>query len=70
LRGERWAISPAGLGAFLAALPDPMRLGALELDDGSVAVGFHCDPVAAAAAENITSYGSWRAWLAGQAVRG
>ncbi|HEY3737071.1 MAG TPA: allophanate hydrolase [Jatrophihabitans sp.] len=63
LAGERWAISPAGLGAFLAALPDPMRLGVVHLDDGATAVGFHCDPVAAVGAQDITELGSWRAYL-------
>jgi allophanate hydrolase len=63
LIGERWTISPAGLGHFLAGLPAPMSLGEIELDDGSSAVGFHCDPTAAAAALDITEFGSWRAYL-------
>jgi allophanate hydrolase len=61
LVGERWLVSPAGLGAFLAALPEPMLLGSIELADGSKAVGFACDAVAAAGGEDITRYGDWLA---------
>jgi allophanate hydrolase len=63
LIGERWTISPAGLGRFLAGLPEPMSLGEIELDDGSTAVGFHCDAAAAATARDITEFGGWRAYL-------
>jgi allophanate hydrolase len=61
LAGERWLVSEAGLGRFLAALPEPMLLGSIELADGSRAVGFACDSVAAAAGEDITRYGDWLA---------
>jgi allophanate hydrolase len=61
LVGERWLVSEAGLGAFLAALPEPMLLGSMELADGSRAVGFACDAVAAAQGEDITRYGDWLA---------
>ena len=61
LVGERWLVSKAGLGAFLAALPEPMLLGSIELQDGSMAVGFACDAVAAAGGEDITRYGDWLA---------
>jgi allophanate hydrolase len=63
LSGEQWSISPAGLGAFLAALPEPMRLGPVELDNGYLLVGFHCDPIVCAGGEDITAYGSWPAYL-------
>jgi allophanate hydrolase len=42
IRGERWTLSTAALGSFLAALPAPMGLGAVTLDDGSSIVGFAC----------------------------
>ena len=61
LVGERWLVSEAGLGAFLAALPEPMLLGSMELADGSRAVGFACDAVAAAQGEDVTRYGDWLA---------
>ncbi|MHC6591391.1 allophanate hydrolase [Arthrobacter sp. C152] len=61
LAGERWLLSPAALGTFLAGLPEPMLLGSTQLSDGSTAVGFACDAVAAAAAEDITAWGDWLA---------
>lgn len=61
LVGERWLVSEAGLGSFLASLPEPMLLGSVELADGSKAVGFACDAVAAAHGEDITRYGDWLA---------
>lgn len=61
LVGERWLLSPAALGRFLASLPEPMLLGSLRLSDGSAAVGFACDAVAAAGGEDITARGDWLA---------
>ncbi|GAA2146122.1 allophanate hydrolase [Glycomyces algeriensis] len=58
LPGERWRLSPAALGRFLAALPAPMTLGAVELDDGTWATGFCAN---AASGTDITAAGGWRA---------
>lgn len=66
LAGERWLLSPAGLGRFLADLPEPMLLGAMELADGTTAVGFACDAVAAAEGEDITVWGDWLADRSGE----
>jgi allophanate hydrolase len=66
LAGERWMLSAAGLGRFLAALPAPMALGRITLADGTGVVGFLCaGPVAGA--PDITSLGDWRAHLAATA---
>ncbi|MFB7948573.1 allophanate hydrolase [Kitasatospora phosalacinea] len=67
--GERWTLAPAALGRFLAALPAPMSLGRIRLDDGSTVLGFQCDPHAAAAGTDITRYGDWLAYLAAGAER-
>ena len=66
LRGERWRLSPAALGAFLAALPAPMALGTIALADGTAPTGFlaPASAVADAGAADITMLGSWRAHLA------
>lgn len=61
LVGERWLLSPAALGTFLASLPEPMLLGSVQLADGSSAVGFACDAVAVAGGEDITAWGDWLA---------
>ncbi|MET3773438.1 allophanate hydrolase [Arthrobacter nitrophenolicus] len=61
LVGERWLLPPAALGSFLASLPEPMLLGSMLLADGTSAVGFACDAVAAAGGEDITAWGDWLA---------
>ncbi|MHA7664607.1 allophanate hydrolase [Mycolicibacterium sp. HS_4_1] len=60
---ERWALSPAALGKFLAALPTPMGLAAVELNDGSWETGFVCADEEAIAAPDISEFGGWRAYL-------
>ncbi|MFF0489801.1 allophanate hydrolase [Nocardia sp. NPDC004068] len=68
IAGERWLLSPAALGHFLAALPAPMQLGKVELDNGCWTTAFGCDGAAAAAGKDISEYGSWRAALAAGAT--
>ena len=67
LVGERWILSEAALGRFLAMLPEPMLLGSVRLTDGTTAVGFACDAVAAATGQDITQHGDWLAALAAPA---
>ena len=62
LLGERWLISPGGLGRFLAGLPAPMTLGAIDLEDGATAVGLCCQTPGPGAVD-ITEFGEWRAYL-------
>ncbi|MGP4033876.1 allophanate hydrolase [Pseudarthrobacter sp. 1C304] len=59
LAAELWLVSEAALGRFLAALPEPMLLGSVRLDDGTSAVGFACDALAATTGTDITRYGDW-----------
>lgn len=65
--GERWVLSPAALGAFLAELPAPMTLGKVELSDGRWVTGFSCDHAAPAHGRDITGYGGWLEAQAAQA---
>jgi allophanate hydrolase len=62
--GELWQLPSAALGPFLAALPAPMVLGKVHLDDGSTVTGFLCESVAVGGAPDITAHGGWRAYLA------
>ncbi len=64
LVAERWLLSEAALGQFLAALPEPMLLGSVRLSDGTSAVGFACDAIAATNGTDITRYGDWLAAMA------
>jgi allophanate hydrolase len=54
----------AALGGFLAAIPQPLGLGRIELQDGSWVTGFICEPAALQEAEDITAYGGWRNYVA------
>jgi allophanate hydrolase len=62
LPGEPWRLAPAALGRFLSGLAEPMSLGPIRLADGHADLGFHCDPVAAAAGGDISGYGGWLAY--------
>jgi allophanate hydrolase len=43
-----------------------MALGKVQLDDGRTATGFLCEPHALANAQDISHYGSWRAYQSGR----
>jgi len=61
---ELWDLPRASVGAFLADVPAPLCIGSVELADGTWHKGFLCERHALAAAEDITSYGGWRGYLA------
>jgi len=61
---EVYALSPADFGSFVAEIPAPMGIGAVELADGSTVKGFLCESFALEGALDITAFGGWRAWRA------
>ena len=63
ISGEKWLLSPAGLGTLLARLPAPMSLTSVELADGTWVVGFGCSQEAALRSSDITGFGGWAAYL-------
>lgn len=63
IAGEIWSLPAEGFATFVAALPAPMAIGAVTLDDGSVVRGFLCEPRAIAGSRDISESGGWRAWL-------
>jgi allophanate hydrolase len=63
---EIWELPATEFGSFVAGIPGPLGIGTVELADGGKVQGFVCEAHAAAGATDITSYGSWRAWLAAQ----
>lgn len=63
---ELWDIPLAQFGSFVAEIPFPLCIGTLELSDGQWVKGFLCEPVALEAAQDISSHGGWRSWLAHQ----
>ena len=64
---EVWALPAAAFGAFVARIPAPWGIGKLSLADGSTGSGFLCEGHALQGAEEITSFGGWRALRAAKA---
>ncbi|MBT2501775.1 allophanate hydrolase [Curtobacterium sp. ISL-83] len=64
IAGEVWRLPAAGFGTFVAALPVPMAIGTVTLEDGSDVTGFLVEPFAVAGAREITDPGGWRAYRA------
>ncbi|SHG90755.1 allophanate hydrolase [Kaistia soli DSM 19436] len=65
---EVWALPPAAFGAFVNAIPAPLGVGKVTLDDGSEATGFLCEAHAIEGAREITALGGWRAYIAERAA--
>jgi allophanate hydrolase len=59
---ELWAMPVAEFGSFAAAIPAPLGIGSVVLDDRSTVKGFICEPAALSGAEEITRFGGWRAY--------
>ncbi|TGT22165.1 allophanate hydrolase, partial [Mesorhizobium sp. M4B.F.Ca.ET.169.01.1.1] len=51
-------------GRFVAAIPPPLGIGTIELDDGTSAKGFLAETAGLAAATDISAYGGWRSYIA------
>jgi allophanate hydrolase len=66
---EVWELGEAAFGSFVAAVPPPLAIGTLLLEDGTAVKGFLCEAHAAAGADDISRYGGWRAYLAGREKR-
>ncbi|SFD82623.1 allophanate hydrolase [Paenibacillus catalpae] len=64
---EVWEMPLAAFGSFTAAIPAPLGIGKVELEDGTVVPGFICEAYGTVGAEDITSYGGWRKALAAAA---
>jgi allophanate hydrolase len=62
IAGEVWRLPAAGFGTFVAALPAPMAIGTVTLDDGTDVTGFTVEAVAVEGAEDITHHGGWRTY--------
>ncbi len=66
LEVELWRLSAAAFGDFVASLPQPMAIGAVRLEDGTTVRGFLVEPIAVEGAEDISSFGGWRAFRSAQ----
>jgi allophanate hydrolase len=61
---EIWALSESAFGRFVAAIPPPLSIGTLELNDGRSVKGFLVEVEAITGARDISSFGGWRAFVA------
>ena len=61
---EVWALSPEGLGSFLAGVPAPLGLGTTRLADGTTPKGFIVEAQGIAGAKDISAFGGWRKYIA------
>ena len=61
---EVYEMPASAVGSFLQAIPYPLGLGNLELQDGRWVKGFICDPAGLEDAKDITVHGGWREFLA------
>ncbi|ESY68572.1 MULTISPECIES: allophanate hydrolase [Mesorhizobium] len=61
---EVWRLDAAAFGRFVAAIPPPLGIGTIELDDGTLAKGFLAETAGLSAATDISAYGGWRRFVA------
>ena len=64
---EVWSLDAAGFGRFVAGIPQPLGIGKLTLEDGTLVSGFICEPAAVEGALEVTGFGGWRAYVASKA---
>lgn len=60
---EVWELEPGDFGDFVSKIPGPLGIGKVKLASGEEVPGFIAEPRATEGAEEITDFGSWRAWL-------
>jgi allophanate hydrolase len=61
---EVWRLCADAFGRFVAAIPPPLGIGTIELDDGTSAKGFLAETAGLLAATDISAYGGWRNFVA------
>lgn len=60
---EVWSVPRAAFGSFVAGVMSPLAIGNVELADGRTVCGFVCEGYGVADAQDISSFGGWRAYL-------
>jgi allophanate hydrolase len=61
---EVWRVPVGAFGSFVAAIPAPLGIGRIELENGDWVQGFLCEASAVVGAADISRYKGWRAYLA------
>ncbi|WP_321777321.1 hypothetical protein [Sulfurimonas sp.] len=60
---EVWSIPLDNFGAFMIQIASPLCIGSVILEDESSVYGFLCESDYLRDAQEISSYGGWRAYL-------
>ena len=63
IKAEIWTLDRAGFGDFVARIPAPLGIGTIRLNDGGSVKGFLVEAEAVKAAEDVSRFGGWRAYL-------
>ena len=63
IKAEIWTLDRAGFGDFVARIPSPLGIGTIRLKDGGSVKGFLVEAEAVKAAEDVSRFGGWRAYL-------
>jgi len=63
---EVWRLPVEHYGKLVVAVPAPLCIGTLDLQDSRAVQGFLCESYATEQALDITSLGGWRNYLASQ----
>lgn len=64
---EVYEMGVAEFGSFVVEVPPPLAIGTVTLADGTSVKGFVAEPRALTGAQDITSLGGWRAYIAQKA---
>ncbi len=65
---EVWVLPVEAFGRFVTAVPPPLSIGTIKLSDGRGVKGFLLEAAATAGARDISNFGGWRNFLAGEKV--
>jgi len=60
---EIWQMAPEPFATFVDAIPAPLGIGSIELEDGQTVKGFLVEAYAVKGARDITDFGGWRNFL-------
>jgi allophanate hydrolase len=65
---ELWALPAMAFGKFVAAIPPPLSIGTVRLNDGRGVKGFIVEAADVSNAKDISAFGGWRGFVAGAAA--
>jgi allophanate hydrolase len=60
---EVWALSTEAFGRFVGAVPSPLSIGTVLLDDGRAVKGFLVEAEGVTGARDISAFGGWRNYV-------